>query len=137
MPLGVLQQQHLQYPQLETVQHDKNARHSPLHPFSSMRLPRFLLLCGTSTRKPQSAAETPTNVLAVVTCWLRLEIGVRHVINIHCEVCTFQIAPPHTKSMDNSQHLFSYRLIIQLIRVQLPRLKSHRVTFLQQHGTKT
>jgi hypothetical protein len=28
---------------------------------------RFLLLCGTSIRKPQSAAQTPTSVLAVVT----------------------------------------------------------------------
>jgi hypothetical protein len=63
--LSVFLQQRLpQYQQLLTEQHDSNARHSPLHPFGSRHRLRYSLLCGTSTRKPQSAAETSTSVLA-------------------------------------------------------------------------
>jgi hypothetical protein len=34
--------------------------------------------------------------------WLRVKIGVRHVIGIHGECSTFQLAPPHTQSMNDS-----------------------------------
>jgi hypothetical protein len=62
---GYLKQRLLQYQQLLTEQHNNNARRSPVHPFGSRRLPHYSLICGTSTPKPKSAVETPTNVLAV------------------------------------------------------------------------
>jgi hypothetical protein len=60
------------------------------------------------------------------------------MISIHCEVYTFQLAPSHTESMHNCKHFLLRNVVIQLCRNPLPGLdKSHKMTFLQQHGTKT
>jgi hypothetical protein len=62
---------------------------------------------------------------------LRLEIGVPDMISIHCKVNTFQIASPHTESVQNCKHFFHHNIVIQLCQIQFPGLESHRMTFLQ------
>src|SRR6476469_1980232 len=91
-----------QHRQLVTEQHDHNAQHSPLHPFGSRHQPRCSFLCGTSTRSPKALQKLRPACLPSRQIWLRLEKGVRHVIREHSEISTFQIALPHSQSMNNT-----------------------------------
>lgn len=80
------------------------------------------------------------------TCFARLDrfvvfgsrcLTVRVTIGINREVCTGpDIAPPHMQSMYYTEHFLLNNCVIHLSRVQLPGLRSHRMTFLQQHSAK-